>query len=194
MPIDLAILRFFNVTLSTPVLDKLFIYICDFGIWAWPLAVVIIALLWKGNAKERWMVLLVIVAVAIIDPAIYRILKPLFGRLRPCHNQMLDWVIPVGGCGGKYSFPSSHAANLFGVAVVAGSFYKRARYYLYPLAVMVSIGRIYLGVHYPSDTVAGAVFGAAIGIALVYIAKRYFPGSIGKALITKKAGDETESN
>ena len=194
MPVDLAILRFFNVTLAAPVLDRFFIYICDFSIWAWPLGVVIIAILWKGDARARWMVLLTVIAVAIIDPAIYRILKPLFGRLRPCHEAALEWVRAVDGCGGRYGFPSSHAANLFGAAVVIGSFYKRTRYYLYPLAVLVAIGRIYLGVHYPSDTAGGAIFGAAIGLAVIYIARISFPGSIGKALNKRKAADEKEND
>ena len=195
MPVDIAIMKFINVTMAAPLLDRFFVYICDFKLWAWPLLVAILAILWKGDARARWMILLAIIAVAIIDPVIYRIIKPLVGRLRPCHELSLVWVRVVDGCGGKYSFPSSHAANFFGVAVVAGAFYKRTRYYLYPLASLVAIGRVYLGVHYPSDILAGAIFGAGIGLLVLYAGKRIFPNSIGRNLARKKKdGDEEAYN
>jgi len=180
LPVDIAILKFFNVTVSSPVLDGLFVYICDFGIWVWPLIIVLLAILWKGEARGRWMVLLAVIAVAIIDPVIYRILKPLIGRIRPCHEIALEWIRIVDGCGGKYGFPSSHAANFFGIAVVVGGFYKKTRYYFYPIAALVAIGRVYLGVHYPSDVVAGSLFGAATGFAVLYVGKKLFPAKLGK--------------
>ncbi|UCC81103.1 MAG: phosphatase PAP2 family protein [Candidatus Zixiibacteriota bacterium] len=194
MPADIAVLEFFNVTIASPVLDRFFIYICDFSIWVWPLAIAVLAILWKGEARGRWMVILAVIAIAIIDPVIYRVLKPLFGRLRPCHETALEWIRLVDGCGGRYGFPSSHAANLFGIAAVVGSFYRRTRYYLYPLAVLVAIGRIYLGVHYPSDIVAGAVFGAAVGFGVIYFAKKALPARIGEILKKRKVIDEKENN
>lgn len=190
MPADIAIMKFINVTIATPVLDKFFVYICDFRLWVWPLAIAVLGILWKGNMKARWMILLAIIAVALIDPTIYRILKPLVGRLRPCHDAALAWVRTVDGCGGRYSFPSSHAANFFGVAVVAGTFYRRARYFLYPLAALVAIGRVYLGVHYPSDVLGGAIFGTLIGLLVLFLAKRFSQNRIAKSLQTK--GDSSD--
>jgi undecaprenyl-diphosphatase len=194
LPVDIAILKFFNVTLASPPLDRLFIYVCDFGIWVWPLIIVVLALLWKGEARGRWMVIFAIIAVAIIDPAIYRLIKPLVGRIRPCHEQALEWIRLVDGCGGRYSFPSSHAANLFGIAMVAGAFYRRTRCYLYPLAVLVGIGRIYLGVHFPSDVVAGAVFGSAVGWGLVYGGRKLFPEKIGEIIINRSAKNDEKDD
>jgi undecaprenyl-diphosphatase len=193
LPADIAVLKFFNIAISSPLLDRFFIYICDFGIWVWPLTIVVLALLWKGESRGRWMVIFAIIAVAIIDPAIYRLIKPLVGRIRPCHEQALEWIRLVDGCGGRYSFPSSHAANLFGIAVVVGTFYRRTRYYLFPLAILVAIGRVYLGVHYPSDVVAGAVFGLAVGWGLVYGGRKLFPEKIGKILF-KRRGENHEKD
>lgn len=194
MPVDIAILKFFNLTIASSVLDRFFVYICDFSIWVWPLVIVIAAILWKGDARGRWMVLLTVIAIAVIDPVIYRILKPLFGRLRPCHEVALEWIRVVDGCGGRFGFPSSHAANLFGAAVVIGGFYKRIRYYLYPLAVLVAIGRIYLGVHYPSDIAAGAIFGVGVGLGVIYLARACFPDRIGKVLLYRRVLNEKEDD
>lgn len=191
MSIDVAILRFLNLTIASPVLDRLFVYICDFHIWRWPLALIVIALLWRGGPRGRWMVGAAVVAALIIDPTIYRLFKPLFARVRPCFEPALDWVRAVDGCGGRYGFPSSHAANSFGLLVIAGAFYKTSRYYLIPIAVLVSLGRVYLGVHYPSDVLAGAAYGAMVGIGTIFAAKKLAPVSMAKYLQRRtKSGKE----
>ena len=128
------------------------------------------------------MVAAAVVAALIIDPTVYRLFKPLFARLRPCHEPSLDWVRVVDGCGGRYGFPSSHAANSFGLLVIAGAFYRTSRYYLIPIAVLVCIGRVYLGVHYPTDVLAGAIYGALVGIGTIYAAKKLAPVSMSKYL------------
>ncbi len=186
LSLDLALLKFFNNTIATPGFDYFFTYLCNFDIWRWPVMVIAIALLWKGGPKGRWMVALAMLAALIIDPTIYRIIKPLVGRIRPCHDPSLVWVRIVDGCGGRFSFPSSHAANMFGLAVVIGAFYKATRYYIYSIAALVAIGRVYLGVHYPSDVIAGAVYGAAIGLAVVIVAKKLASEKIGKYLHARK--------
>ena len=164
---DLTILNFINVTLANSVFDIFFKYIGDLDLWRWPLVLVLALLLWKGGPRGRWFVLGAALAIAIVDPSIHYILKPLFGRLRPCREAALEWLRLIDGCGGKYGFPSSHAANLMAIAVVAGSFYKRSRYFLYPLAILIAVSRVYLGVHYPSDILGGAAYGAAIGILVL---------------------------
>jgi undecaprenyl-diphosphatase len=168
---DLALLKFFNITLANPAFDFFFKIIGDFHIWRWPLMALIAWLLWKGGGKGRWLILTCLVTVAIVDPAIHWIFKPLFARLRPCQDSAVIWLRTIDGCGGKYGFPSSHAANLVSQAIVVGSFYKKSRFYLYSLAVLVCISRIYLGVHYPSDVIAGAFFGLAIGLTAIFAAK-----------------------
>ncbi|HOI86971.1 MAG TPA: phosphatase PAP2 family protein, partial [Lentimicrobium sp.] len=77
-----------------------------------------------------------------------------------------------GQCGGKYGFVSSHAANTFGIALFAGlalkTVQRRALAWLLLWAALVSYSRIYLGVHYPADVIAGGLTGACIGW-LVYL-------------------------
>jgi len=165
-------LKFVNLTIANSAFDMFFEYIGDFDLWRWPMGLGILLLLWKGGARGRWFVLAAVVTIAIVDPSIHYILKPLFGRLRPCKNPDLSsWLRIIDGCGGRYGLPSSHAANVMGLAVVGGAFYKISRYYLYPLAALVALSRVYLGVHYPTDIIAGAIYGAAVGTLAAYLIK-----------------------
>ena len=167
--IDLAILRFFNIIIANPIFDFFFVTLSDFHFWRWIIAAAIIMLLWKGGTKGRWMVALTILTVALTDSSIHLIIKPLVGRLRPSHEEALTWLRLIDGRGGKYGFPSNHVANSFGAAIIVSSFYRRTRVYLYSIATLVSISRIYLGVHYPSDVLGGAIYGICLGIFIQWL-------------------------
>ncbi len=91
------------------------------------------------------------------------IMKPLIGRLRP--SQLLDTIVVYGASG--YSFPSGHAAISFAMAEVISVYEPRLRTGLYLLAILISLSRIYMGVHYPLDVLFGALFGWGIGRASV---------------------------
>ena len=65
-----------------------------------------------------------------------------------------------------YSFPSGHATVSFACATVLALAVPRLAWPLYALAVLISFSRVYVGVHYPFDVLAGAVLGVAIAIAL----------------------------
>ncbi len=64
------------------------------------------------------------------------------------------------------SMPSGHALTSFACAVVLAGFAPRLRWPLLAYASLVAISRPYLGVHYPSDVIVGAVIGAVLGLAL----------------------------
>jgi undecaprenyl-diphosphatase len=71
---------------------------------------------------------------------------------------------------GTYSFPSGHAAVSFACATVLALAVPRLRWPLYTLAALIAFSRVYVGVHFPFDVLAGAVLGVAIAIALRMLA------------------------
>lgn len=89
-------------------------------------------------------------------------LKPLIARLRPCWVESVALLIANPT---DYSFPSGHTLSSFiGAAVLAKA---NAKFGLgaFPLAALIGFSRLYLYVHFPSDVLAAAVLGAAIGLA-----------------------------
>jgi undecaprenyl-diphosphatase len=96
--------------------------------------------------------------------------KPLIRRTRPPYGAAE--IVPLVAIPVTYSFPSGHATTAFAAAAAADTFYPRLRVVLYGLAGLVGFSRVYLGVHYPSDVAAGAVFGTGIGKATAWVFRR----------------------
>ena len=127
--------------------------------------------------KLRWKTLLVILPLIVLlillsdQGSVF--LKNFFQRYRPCHNLIIQDIVHTlnGKCGGQYGFVSSHAANTFALAMFVGQlFRKKLKWMLVFMlcwAGLVSYSRIYTGVHYPADIVAGALLGAGVGFLLV---------------------------
>jgi len=73
------------------------------------------------------------------------------------------------GKGGSFAMPSSHAANWFSLTMVFFIYYRRTLWFMLPLALAVGFSRIYNGVHYPSDVMAGAILGAGYSVAIIWM-------------------------
>jgi undecaprenyl-diphosphatase len=91
-------------------------------------------------------------------------IKMATGRPRPFET--IPQADPLlGGAIVGQSMPSGHAATSFAGAVVLTYFLPRSASFVFLLAVAIAFSRLYVGVHYPSDVVAGAALGAAVGLA-----------------------------
>ncbi|MBI5740611.1 MAG: phosphatase PAP2 family protein [Nitrospirae bacterium] len=95
------------------------------------------------------------------------ILKHLIARPRPCHE--LENARLLVTCGKSFSLPSNHAATSFAVASIIGHLFRRGAIPAFVVAFIVAFSRIYVGVHYPSDVIAGAVLGGATGGIILFI-------------------------
>ena len=88
-------------------------------------------------------------------------IKLLVRRQRP----VLEGLPPLGGAPSSLSFPSAHASSSFACATAMTRVAPEAAI-LFVLAALISIGRPYLGMHYPSDVLAGVVLGVGVGLAV----------------------------
>ena len=101
-------------------------------------------------------------AAIVTQSALVSILKRLVGRVRPC--DALGWCAPIAVASpGGGSFPSGHAAGSFAFAAFVAVRSPRWAAPAFAWALAVAWSRCVLGVHYPSDVLAGALLGAAVG-------------------------------
>jgi len=165
--LDLKLFRLINQKLSNPVFDWFMPFISSKSFWLIPIFIGLVLLFWLGKKRGRIATLLIILTIATADPFCARVLKPTFKRLRPSHE--LNDVRLLGKKGGKYGFPSNHAANVAGSMLILAFFYRRYKYLCGGLALVVGYSRIYLGVHYPTDVLAGFVIGIGISVGWILI-------------------------
>jgi membrane-associated phospholipid phosphatase len=141
----------------------------------------------KGKNRAWLFILLGLLTVACTDSVASWILKPLFHRLRPCHEPALQSIIrDLAGCGGMYSMPSNHAANHFGLAafwygsirVMTGKKWG----WLWIWALLICYAQVYVGKHYPFDILAGALLGCLAGLISGRLFARYWNGMAPKPL------------
>lgn len=175
--IDLSVFYFFNHTLNTPALSRFFSMITDVNSWYITYVVLLGLLVVKGGKRGRIAVGLVLLIIIITDQTGANVIKNIFERLRPC-NALADAVTPLG-CTGSYSFPSNHALNNFAAAGFFATLYRAYRYPLYITAALIAISRVYLGLHYPSDIIAGAILGALFGWFVAWLQLRYVENWFG---------------
>jgi undecaprenyl-diphosphatase len=105
--------------------------------------------------------LYLIIVFICTDQVTSSFMKPFFERLRPCHEFDHNQITLLASCGGKYGFASGHAANTMGLAIGVLFLFKKNIYTLSLVfwAVAVGYSRIFIGVHYPGDVLAGFLLG-----------------------------------
>ncbi len=167
-------------SLNSPWLDSVMFFLTDGKVWL-PLFIITIAfILIKFKSKGLFMLVLIALVITLGDQISSSILKPLVGRLRPSHEPLLQGLLHIVNNyrGGLYSFVSSHATNSFAVATILwlliGKKYKWIGLF-FAWATVFSFTRVYLGVHYPGDILAGALLGSLIAIGVYKVSKKYIP-------------------
>ena len=167
--IDLVIFYFINHSLSLPILDKFFSLITNVNNWYIAYIILLLICIIKGGRTGRIVAISLLLLITITDQLSAGIIKDLVHRLRPC--AVLPNAITPLGCTGTYSFPSSHAVNNFAAAVFIYRFFPKLVWALFIAAILISISRVYLGLHYPSDVLGGAILGSFIGYFFASLVK-----------------------
>ena len=155
-------------------LDGLMLWITAKNSWI-PLYLLIVGfIIYTKRWKSIWIFIAIALLITMSDQITSGLMKPIFERLRPCHNLLLsDVVYNIGKCGGQFGFASSHASNTFAIATLLWLLFKNDYgwfVWLFLWAAVVSYSRVYVGVHYPGDIVVGAIVGilSAVGIHSLY--------------------------
>lgn len=142
-----------------------------------PLAIMLLYVLIKNNNINTFLVLAVVIAMVFVltDGITSTICKPFFERFRPTRDPELMYIVDVvnGYRCASYGFMSSHAANSFGIAVFAMLLIRNHALSISLIiwAVLNSYSRIYLGVHYPGDIIAGIIVGVVVGVLMYRLFK-----------------------
>ena len=163
-----------NNGLANPFFDWLMPLLRNKYLWS-PLYLFLVIFFVRNYGRQGWMLLLFfILSFAVTDFFTASVIKPTVERLRPCNNQELKTEVrSLVACGSGYSFPSTHAANHFAMAVFLISMFYRKWKPILPLALLwaasISFAQVYVGVHFPLDVTFGAVIGSIIGYLLASI-------------------------
>jgi membrane-associated phospholipid phosphatase len=156
---DLRLLRAMRTRWHTPGLESAMVALGKVGNngFIWVVLGVALAVLDSSN-REAWLICAALGPIAI---GLNYAVKVLVKRPRP----VLEGLPPLGGAPSSLSFPSAHATSSFAVATAMVRV-DPATAAVLAIALALSLGRPYLGMHYPSDVLAGAVFGVFLGLVI----------------------------
>ena len=172
--IDTELLIFLN-NLGNKSWDPLWVSITDKFTFL-PLFILIIFFLFKKNGTKGLLVILLFISVLILfTDQFTNVVKDFTQRLRPCRLDELQGLLrDIDIRCGKYGFFSAHAANSISVTIfIINCVDESVKKFLKPVLVLwvmiFSYSRIYLGVHYPLDTIFGLSFGIFSGFIFKYL-------------------------
>ena len=165
--IDSWLLHFINNTLSNPLFDKFFPFITEVKNWYVAYIILFFILVIKGGRIGRIASIALIFLIIATDQFSSFFLKNLIARVRPC-NVFTDLNVLVT-CTESFSFPSSHAVNNFAAAIFFAKLFPKLKWSFFIVAILEAFSRPYVGVHYPSDAVGGALIGLFFGYIFAFL-------------------------
>ncbi len=161
--LDYSLFRDINHGIINPFFDAVFpsLRVLTYVFWF-----LLIIYFWVRNEKK----LALLLAAGIVVGAMFTYpLKFIIDRARPCLLESSRVLTP---CESDPSFPSGHTEMSFLAATVVSRFHPEYAKYLYSFSFIVALSRIYVGVHFPTDAIAGVIVGLIIGKLMIMLAQR----------------------
>jgi len=180
--IDIDIFYFINQGCRNALFDMIMPVASRLKYFIIPIILCWLFLITKKNLKYRMIAIMILVMIGVADWTNYRI-RLAINRPRPYHslsavrrNVSSAWqVTPVLSkkiYGKSFSFPSSHAVNTFAAAFFLSYYFRSLIPFVYFLAFIISLSRIYVGDHFPFDVIAGSLLGTFWAALFVWINNR----------------------
>jgi len=155
---EIALCRILNRVSRAPKIKKLFILISILGDGkGWYVLMLSLPFLYgDAGMVTSWNM----VRVGVVNLALYKIIKGLAGRPRPC---AVSADITLGTAPlDQYSFPSGHTMHAMAFSMIATAHHGELVWLLAAFTSLIALSRVILGLHYPTDVVAGGVIGGSV--------------------------------
>lgn len=166
---DQELFKKINSEWTSELLDQVLPILTDLHkhpVYLAPVLLIIVGWILRQRQRALHPFILSIFSFALSDSINHRILKPIVQRARP--EFVLEHVRLLTHSHKGFSFPSNHAANVFGLAVVLSFFYPRYWIAFVLTAFTIAYSRVYVGVHFPVDVAVGALVGVSTSSLLLF--------------------------
>ncbi len=167
---DQWIFNFINLHPHNLIADNIMIFCSKLGNWGsiW----LVVAIIMLFNKKYRRFGIMALCVLLLSTLIAENLMKPLIARPRPFITDPTLSLLITAPHG--FSFPSGHAMSAFAAATIFYYAHHRLGVCAYILAALIAFSRLYLNLHYPSDIICGAIFGALLALLVLAIGKHIF--------------------
>lgn len=175
--LDHELFEWIQMHLRYSFLDPIFLAARDKLFWI-PLYIILISWVGFKFGRQAWkLFLLILITIIVTDQMNSTLLKKLVRRDRPCNEVYFkDQFVPVLPCSGGYSFPSSHATNHMGIAIMiiltCGRYLGPFKWLFLVWALLIGFSQIYVGVHFPIDIAVGFLEGALLAFTIYSMSQK----------------------